>query len=117
MLIPTGRAEAEIEIKKSRFIAVAIPTETMDGVKEAVLSVRKEHPDANHVVHASVIGKAGGGYRISLSRSVKLDMLLSYRCSYAEIPFSDQYGPVSDDRIRRNNNYLSAINLGIGIVL
>ncbi|MBO8473729.1 MAG: hypothetical protein IAB91_00355 [Bacteroidetes bacterium] len=65
----------------------------------------------------SVIGKAGGGYRISLSRSVKLDMLLSYRCSYAEIPFSDQYGPVSDDRIRRNNNYLSAINLGIGIVL
>ena len=65
----------------------------------------------------SVMGKAGGGYRISLSRSVKLDMLLSYRCSYAEIPFSDQYGPVSDDRIRRNNNYLSAINLGIGIVL
>ena len=71
MLIPTGRAEAEIEIKKSRFIAVAIPTETMDGVKEAVLSVRKEHPDANHVVHASVIGKAGTMYSSSDDREPK----------------------------------------------
>lgn len=71
MLIPTGRAEAEIEIKKSRFIAVAIPTETMDGVKEAVLSVRKEHPDANHVVHASVIGKAGTMFSSSDDREPK----------------------------------------------
>ena len=41
MLVPLERAEAEIVVKKSRFIAIAIPTESMEDVKEAVLSVRK----------------------------------------------------------------------------
>ena len=71
MLVPTARAEAGIEVKKSRFIAIAIPTSTMEEVKEAVLSVRREHPDANHVVHASVIGKAGTMYSSSDDREPK----------------------------------------------
>ena len=71
MLIPTERAVAEIEVKKSRFIAIAIPTDTMEAVKEAVLSVRREHPDATHVVHASVIGKAGTMYSSSDDREPK----------------------------------------------
>ena len=71
MLIPTARAEAEIEVKKSRFIAIAIPTATMEEVKEAVLSVRREHPDATHVVHAAVIGKAGTMYSSSDDREPK----------------------------------------------
>lgn len=71
MLVPTARAEAGIEVKKSRFIAIAIPTSTMEEAKEAVLSVRREHPDANHVVHASVIGKAGTMYSSSDDREPK----------------------------------------------
>ena len=71
MLIPTARAEAEIEVKKSRFISIAIPTSTMEEVKEAVLSVRAEHPDATHVVHAAIIGKAGTMYSSSDDREPK----------------------------------------------
>ena len=71
MLVPVERAEASIEVKKSKFIAIAIPTKTMEGVKEAVSEVRKEHPDANHVVHAAVIGKAGTMYSSSDDREPK----------------------------------------------
>ena len=71
MLIPTQRAEAEIEVKRSRFIAIAIPTDTMEKVREAVLSVRAEHPGATHVVHAAVIGKAGTMYSSSDDREPK----------------------------------------------
>ena len=56
MLVPLERAEAEIEVKRSRFIAIALPTETLDDVKNAVLQIRNEHPEANHVVHAAVTG-------------------------------------------------------------
>ena len=71
MLILKERAEAEIEIKKSRFIAIALPTETMDDVKKHVTEIRKEHPDATHVVHAAVIGKAGTMYSSSDDREPK----------------------------------------------
>lgn len=71
MLILKERAEAEIEIKKSRFIAIALPTETMDDVKKHVTEIRLEHPDATHVVHAAVIGKAGTMYSSSDDREPK----------------------------------------------
>ena len=71
MLILKERAEAEIEIKKSRFIAIALPTETMDDVKKHVTEIRKEHPDATHVVHVAVIGKAGTMYSSSDDREPK----------------------------------------------
>lgn len=71
MLILKERAEAEIEIKKSRFIAIALPTETMDDVKKHVTEIRKENPDATHVVHAAVIGKAGTMYSSSDDREPK----------------------------------------------
>ena len=71
MLVLLDRAEAEIEVKRSRFIAIAIPTDTMEKVKEAVESVRAEHPGANHVVHASVIGKSGTMYSSSDDREPK----------------------------------------------
>lgn len=65
------RAEEEIVVKKSRFIAIALPTTTLEEVKQAVESVRKEHPDANHVVHASVVGKAGTVYSSSDDKEPK----------------------------------------------
>lgn len=71
MRIPTARAEAEIEIKKSRFIAIAIPANSLEDVKKAVQQVRSEHPDATHVVHAAVIGKAGTIYSSSDDKEPK----------------------------------------------
>ena len=65
------RAEAEIEIKKSKFIAIALPVKTHDDVRNAVSSIRREHPTANHVVHAAVIGKAGTEYSMSDDREPK----------------------------------------------
>lgn len=71
MKIPTARTEAEIEIKKSRFIAIAIPANSLEDVKKAVQQVRSEHPDATHVVHAAVIGKAGTIYSSSDDKEPK----------------------------------------------
>ena len=65
------RAEEEIVVKKSRFIAIALPTTTLEEVKQAVDTIRKEHPDANHVVHASVVGKAGTVYSSSDDKEPK----------------------------------------------
>lgn len=61
------------------------------------------------------IGKLGCGYRIPLSRSVKLDFLLSYQGVWAHIPFTDNGVEISD--IRRNECFISSINLGIAITL
>ncbi len=64
------------------------------------------------------IGKIGGGYRISLSRSVKLDLMFSYQLVYSEITIADSNGvTVTENRMRRNDNYLNSINLAIGITL
>lgn len=51
------KAETFIEVKKSKFISIAFPCSEYDQIKEIVAKVRKEHPHANHVVHAAVIGK------------------------------------------------------------
>ncbi len=67
---------------------------------------------------AGVIGKAGAGYRISLSRSVKLDFMLSYEFASTDVDIYDEAGDrVSPSRIRRNDNYFSSINFSIGITL
>ena len=71
MQVLLERAEAEIEIKKSKFNAIALPVKTHDDVRNAVSSIRREHPTANHVVHAAVIGKAGTEYSMSDDREPK----------------------------------------------
>lgn len=71
MEIILGRAEAEIEVKKSRFIAIAEPVESLEEVKEAVNRIRAEHPNATHVVHAAVVGAAGTMYSSSDDREPK----------------------------------------------
>ena len=65
------RAEAEIEVKKSRFIAIAEPVNSLEEVKEAVNRIRAEHPNATHVVHAAVVGAAGTMYSSSDDREPK----------------------------------------------
>ncbi|MCD8206716.1 MAG: hypothetical protein LUD72_02130 [Bacteroidales bacterium] len=67
---------------------------------------------------AGAIGKAGAGYRISLSRSVKLDFMLSYEFASTDVDVYDEAGDrVSPSRIRRNDNYFSSINFSIGLTL
>lgn len=59
MRVPLERTEASIEIKKSRFIAIALPTERLEDVRKNVSMIRSEHPAATHVVHAAVLGPSG----------------------------------------------------------
>ena len=65
------RAEAEIMIKKSRFIGIALPCRSMEEVKPLVNMIRAEHPSATHVVHAAVIGAAGTLWASSDDREPK----------------------------------------------
>lgn len=59
--------------------------------------------------------KLGTGYRLSLSRSTKLDIHMSIRSSYTR-PDIYYYGtPVERDKINRNNAYLSALALGMSL--
>ncbi len=52
MLEPSERASAEIEIRKSRFIAIAERADSAEAVRELIKECRSAHPQANHVVHA-----------------------------------------------------------------
>ncbi len=64
------------------------------------------------------IAKLGGGYRISLSRTTKLDLMVAYQFAYSDLTIYDDYGyEVPESRIRCNNNFLNSINLSIGITL
>lgn len=59
--------------------------------------------------------KLGGGYRISLSRTTKMDFIMAYRASltHPEIVFDGKGIPY--DKINRNNAYVSALSFGISL--
>ncbi|MGE4583112.1 MAG: YigZ family protein [Sphaerochaeta sp.] len=59
------RAEYEIEVKKSRFLAIACPVTELSAIKDLVHQTRLLHPQANHVVHAAVLGPKGDLYSFS----------------------------------------------------
>lgn len=71
MKVLLERAESEIIVKKSRFIAIALKAESLEKVKDIVKETRAEHPKANHVVHAAVIGKNGTLYSSSDDKEPK----------------------------------------------
>lgn len=56
MIILKEERQAEIVVKKSRFIAIARICNSIPEVKTLVDQTRALHPGANHVVHAAVIG-------------------------------------------------------------
>lgn len=60
-------------------------------------------------------GKIGGGYRMALSRTTKMDFLLGYRMtlSHPDIVFDGYTVPF--EMINRNNAYVSAIALSISL--
>lgn len=59
--------------------------------------------------------KAGGGYRLSLSRNTKLDFLFSVRTMLTH-PYVYYDGvKISYDKINRNNAYVNSLSVGIGL--
>ncbi|MGH0052532.1 MAG: YigZ family protein [Sphaerochaetaceae bacterium] len=65
MLILKQQAQCEIEVKKSRFIAIAHPIQELSQIKELVNETKGLHTGANHVVHAAVLGPKGDLYSCS----------------------------------------------------
>lgn len=62
-----------------------------------------------------ITAKAGGGYRMSLSRVTKLDFLASLRFIYThpDIIYYDAVIPSHD--IGRNDGYIMSVSVGIGL--
>ncbi len=51
------RSMVEVEVNKSRFIAVAMHVETPEEVKEMVGTLKKSNPNAAHVPYAYILGE------------------------------------------------------------
>ena len=55
-LIPAAEAQAEIEVKKSRFVATAVPTFTIEEARAFIARIKAEYSDASHNVPAFLVG-------------------------------------------------------------
>lgn len=66
---------------------------------------------------AMLEARIGGGYRISLSRMAKLDILASFKLDYSN-PDIVYYGQaIPPESINRNNSFITAFTIGLGITL
>ncbi len=65
MLIPKGTYGGELTVKKSRFICHALPVSSTEEVKAYITHARLTHPQANHVVHAYILGRRGDIFGMS----------------------------------------------------
>lgn len=67
----------------------------------------------------SPFGKLGAGYRVSLSRSVKLDFMLAWQLLFSHPEITEDIGgvstPVTGSRLRRNDIAANALSFGIGL--
>lgn len=71
MRILTNEPVFQLEVKKSRFIALARKCTSLEMAKALVRETRALHPGANHVVHAAVVGKQGSLYSSSDDKEPK----------------------------------------------
>ncbi len=71
MLTLLEEERCEIEVKKSRFISIALPVTSLKEVKDKVKKTWEEYPDATHVVHAAVVGQSGTEFSFSDDREPK----------------------------------------------
>jgi len=69
--VPTNYVEKELVFKKSKFITIATKVNNYEELKELINLKRKEHPGANHVVHAAVLGNQGTIYSFSDDKEPK----------------------------------------------
>jgi len=51
------RTMAEVEVNKSRFIAVAVHVESTDEIKEIIGTLKKSNPNAAHIPYAYMLGE------------------------------------------------------------
>ncbi len=65
MRVPKGTAKSELEVKRSKFIALAVPVQNREETKEAVAEQWKLHPDASHIVWAFQAGERGDIFGMS----------------------------------------------------
>lgn len=65
MRIPIAPYSTELEVKRSRFIAIAEFAGDSETVKARIAAIRAAHPQANHVVHAAVLGEQGTQFSLS----------------------------------------------------
>ncbi|QQE08999.1 YigZ family protein [Cupriavidus sp. ISTL7] len=56
----SSRVHAELDIRKSRFLAVAVPVADRDEAMRVVQTLRAEHPTATHVCWALLAGGQSG---------------------------------------------------------
>ena len=66
-------------------------------------------------VQEILTGKIGGGYRMSLSSYSKLDFIISARMTYTHQQITYDQEVISQEMVRRNNAYVSALSLGLGL--
>ncbi len=69
--VPLESAQIELEVRKSKFLAFAIPCTSLTEAKQMINTLRAEHPGANHVVHAAVVGESGDEFSYSDDREPK----------------------------------------------
>ncbi|SDO42058.1 uncharacterized protein, YigZ family [Nakamurella panacisegetis] len=62
-IAPDGEGSAEIEVKRSRFLAVVARIDSEDGAKALLGQARREHHDARHHCSAFVLHVNGQGDR------------------------------------------------------
>lgn len=65
MHIPLQRTSAEIEIKRSRFIAIACAVDSAEHAKATIKAAWDEHPQATHIVYGYQLGKQGDLFGLS----------------------------------------------------
>jgi uncharacterized YigZ family protein len=63
--------QTELEVRKSKFLAFAMPCSSLTEAKHMVNTLKAEHPGANHVVHAAVVGEHGDEFSYSDDREPK----------------------------------------------
>lgn len=56
MFIPSERAQTEIRVSNSRFIASLAPADSVEAARAFIAEIRAAMPDASHHVYAYVIG-------------------------------------------------------------
>lgn len=65
MYILTQETRNKIEIKKSKFIAIATPIKDLSEIKAIVKKTREENIGCNHVVHAAIVGPSADLFSLS----------------------------------------------------
>lgn len=65
--IPASTHEVELVVQKSRFIASAMTTKTVEEANAAIDGVRQKYPDATHHCWAYLIGPPGDSRCVGLS--------------------------------------------------